>query len=257
MMIGTSFGVFYPTLRSPKTIAEGDDRTVQIRARRRSDLEMLREHYIPNMGETLAFKNSDYQFRAFCTPDELANALARLALDMDYTAFKHTPVDRYRDTRLLHLYEAFWSAHLRAFPSGSVYSRSWRGNSSGVQRGVSRLDGVRETLESDVYTRIEDLSPRAKQQLWDMSEADRRSRKDEEPEISLYDSNPDLADAWTNDDTDEFIVGLERDAERDAAETFGGPFEKLPGVLDHTNCSHEHTKSARRRCRKVYWRVER
>lgn len=230
MMIGTAFGIFYPTLRKPETIAEGDNRIMQIRARRKYDLDMLREQYMPNLGETMKYKNSDYQFRAFCTKEELAEALSTLALDMDYTAFKHTPEIKYKDKKLVQVYEGIWSAHLRAFPTGSKYDftsrarggKAWRRSDwRGQSTSLSTFD------EAVSYTRIENLSPQAKQQLWEMSEEDRRDHKDQEPEV------------WE----DQFAPVVSE-----------GPRELPNGNLDHTLCAHVHTKSARRRCRKAYWK---
>jgi 2'-5' RNA ligase len=54
-----------------------DPRVLQVRARRRGDLERLREHYLPELGKTIRLKNTDYQYRAYCTPTQWGQAQSR------------------------------------------------------------------------------------------------------------------------------------------------------------------------------------
>jgi hypothetical protein len=108
MWILTSFGAFMPALRPPDTVAEGDDQTLQVRARRPIDLDRLREHYMSDLGPTYAIKDTDYQFRAHCTPAALAKAVALVALDIDYVKFKPTTSDVWGDDQLHHAYLGVW-----------------------------------------------------------------------------------------------------------------------------------------------------
>jgi len=109
MWILTNFGAFMPALRPPETVPDGDTRTIQIRARRRKDLERLRDHYMgDDLGRTYTVRGADYQFRADCTPDALARTVALLALEIDYVSFKDTTVTRWRDHQLHDAYMGVW-----------------------------------------------------------------------------------------------------------------------------------------------------
>jgi hypothetical protein len=122
MWVFTEFGILMPSIRPTHTIAEGDDHTMQIRTRRRYELDHLRERYMPEtLGGTIFLGNADYQYRAYCTPQAWADAIASMSLDIDYTKFKPT-TDRHPGGKKLHdLYNIVWGKVLDAFPSGSSY----------------------------------------------------------------------------------------------------------------------------------------
>lgn len=67
-----------------------------VRARTRGDLERLRRRYCPQL--TLAVKDAgtDYEWRAYCTPEEWAEAAARLALAVDYPNMKDRVTNDHR-----------------------------------------------------------------------------------------------------------------------------------------------------------------
>lgn len=109
MWLMTGFGILMPAIRPPKTIARGDLRTMQIRSRRRQDLDILRAQYMPTLGATIATPQMDYNFRAYCTPDAFAVAMMKAILDIDYLKFKPTTEDRYGDAELHTLYNRIWS----------------------------------------------------------------------------------------------------------------------------------------------------
>ena len=108
MWLLTNFGAFMPAMRPADTIAEGDDQVLQIRARRRVDLKRLRDHYMPELGPVYVLPHADYQFRANCTRADLAAALVRISLDIDYVSFKDTTVSVWGDDQLHNAYLRVW-----------------------------------------------------------------------------------------------------------------------------------------------------
>lgn len=124
MMLATNFGVYEICQRHAKFIDVGDDRDMEIRARDASHLEMLRDATTADLGETLAILDgtADFPYRAFITRMELGILMANLALRIDYVQFKKDAVT----TKLHNLLSRFWTAHLDAYPKGSVYSVSTR-----------------------------------------------------------------------------------------------------------------------------------
>lgn len=123
MWIMTHFGILMPALRPKDTVLPGDERVVQIRARRAQDLNYLRDHYAPYLGKTIALGNTDYQYRAYCTREDLADIMAKLALDMDYVKFKETAEVYHGDKKLHAVYMRIWGVVLDAFETGSLYAR--------------------------------------------------------------------------------------------------------------------------------------
>lgn len=142
MWIMTHFGILMPSLRPEDTVLPGDDRLIQIRARRARDLNYLRDHYAPYLGATLFLGDTDYQYRAYCTHRELADICSQLALEIDYTKFKPT-TDRHGDDELHALYNRIWCAVLDAFEAGSSYARdNW--SRAGRQTAGRRAQTRRE-----------------------------------------------------------------------------------------------------------------
>lgn len=110
MWVLTSFGAFMPALRPPETVPVGDDRVIQIRARRKIDLHRLRQNYMPDLGPTYTIRGSDYECRADCTRAALAAALTRISLDIDYVSFKDTTTEVWQDDQLHRAYLRVWAA---------------------------------------------------------------------------------------------------------------------------------------------------
>lgn len=88
MWIMTPFGILMPALRPVEHTPEGDDRAIQVRTRQKAYLDIFRERYCPELGESINFPDQDYQWKAYCTHQQLADAMARLMLDIDYKKFK-------------------------------------------------------------------------------------------------------------------------------------------------------------------------
>lgn len=148
MWICTTTGFMSATLRPAKDIEPGDERTIQVRARRAEHLEHLRQLMAANeaaLSETIRLDGRDYQYRAYCTQFDLGVGMAALAMEIDYTNFKNTVVD----VKLHNAYMRIWNAMLAAFPEGSLYGLPWprrggrkaaagkRGGRRGGKRGAS------------------------------------------------------------------------------------------------------------------------
>ena len=77
---------FYSVAVKPDDEAAG---TVTLRARARTDLETLREWFMPELGAVQSGDGSDYPFRARIERQAFAEGLKRLALAIDYGNFKN------------------------------------------------------------------------------------------------------------------------------------------------------------------------
>jgi 8-oxo-dGTP pyrophosphatase MutT (NUDIX family) len=81
--------------------------TLTVRARVRSDLEVLREKYLPALGEIRESRSNDYRFRAVASRAEVSAAAAKLITDLDYSNFK-SEVSRRQGTKREALYHEVW-----------------------------------------------------------------------------------------------------------------------------------------------------
>lgn len=241
MMIGTSFGIFYPTLRKPETIPAGDYRNVQIRARRLRDLMMLRELHMPQLTDPIMMNDADYQFRAYCSSTELATGLASLALEMDYTAFKHTPEIKYGDKALLHVYEGIWGVHLRAFPTGSKF------DFKPTRRRQPLFRNVRPTDENPNGRVYDETVVRRGGKDWVMA-----GSNPEQLAALMREIDNATADVVLPSDDELRAVDAYERARVSLEPLLTGPTE-LNGHLDHSQCDHNSTPSARRKCRKRFY----
>lgn len=128
MWVMTSFGILMPAIRPPKTVNPGDERTLQIRARRTGDLDILRARYMPTtLGPTIETPKMDYECRAYCTPHAFALALAAISLEIDYTKFKPTTEDKFGDRELHDCYNAIWSAVMGGLSTAKHRYTYWGG----------------------------------------------------------------------------------------------------------------------------------
>lgn len=59
-----------------------------VRARAEGDLERLRERFMPELGETIALKVSDYPFRATISREAFAQGMVKVVMDLTYSNFK-------------------------------------------------------------------------------------------------------------------------------------------------------------------------
>jgi hypothetical protein len=145
MWIMTSFGPLYPSARPAKHIPAGDNRTLQIRARRREFLDHYRENYDPAAGEPLSGKERtgramDYPWACYTTPEAFAAAVLKIGNEIvedQMTKFKPTTqgkrglVKYPKIASQLHgLYTAMWSRQLDISDGTSSYDpgnwSSWK-----------------------------------------------------------------------------------------------------------------------------------
>lgn len=148
MIVATSFGLFMPALRPDYATLPPDAPELQVRARRRVDLDRLRRYMTERnleLGPTIALPHTDYQYRAYTTRATWGLALAAIAMDIDYVKFKDTPAKYHRDHKLTAAYNRVWSALFDSFPSGSVYARPARKG----RAAASRQDDLWAGFESE------------------------------------------------------------------------------------------------------------
>ncbi len=146
--IMTSFGILMPAIRPPKTVDPGDERTLQIRTRREHELTILRAQYMPRtLGPTLHTPTFDYEYRAYCTPEAFAFAMARLITEIDYTKFKPTVKERYYDLELYDTYNSIWGVVSRHLSVWEYPVGRWSGAHDDWHRDATVIDLDRYTGE--------------------------------------------------------------------------------------------------------------
>lgn len=114
MWLFTPGGVYMPGLIPEKHIpADRPDRVLQVRTRRRIDLERLRDSYMgEELGEILESPGMDYNFRAYCSLEAWAKACYKMALDIDYVKFKEQTEKKFpgpEGKKLHSVYTSIWS----------------------------------------------------------------------------------------------------------------------------------------------------
>jgi hypothetical protein len=158
----TNFGAFSTTLRDVKSVPRGDDRLLQVRARRAKHLLELKNRYMPMVGEIVRKPDRDYEFRFYCTHDDWALAVARMAQDINYGNFKNSVKDR----DLHDAYIRVWSALYNALATNKISLKR-------KPRRGKKL--TREPIQTNIWEGWEDVD-------YDPSH-DRRSALDEFPEL--------------------------------------------------------------------------
>jgi len=239
MIVATSFGMFMPALRPAKSIPPGDNRTLQVRSRRKIDLDRLRALYLPDLGPTIQLPKTDYQYRAYCTLAQWGEALALMALDINYTKFKDTPLNYFKDSALSYAYSRIWSAALDAFPEGSVY-RSWqrsRTNAPAATRTWRGSAPIRTWWDDAAHSQPTHASYRDTDHVLGHVFPDREPTAMELQEI---------ADELERDERESRHKNM-LDDHYESMHT--GPVVRN-GRVDHSRCEHAQSKNARERCRR-------
>ena len=225
MFVGTKFGLFMPGLR-PITGKEAkpidDPRDLQVRSRRAIDLDRLREMYLPELGPTLKLPGHDYQFRAYCTKQQWGFALLGIAQDIDYTKFKDSP-KQFKDYSLISAYMKIWNAALTAFPQGSIYGRSWAMSHTPVRKVTTVT--TEEIGEQIPWSQLTDTQRVA---LGLGSSSDRLWNERE----------PDVWELEQIEDEHKYALWNMSETQR----------RQRKAGLGHSDCDHEDTRSARKRC---------
>jgi hypothetical protein len=96
--------------------AEEFGEELQVRARDRDDLERVRKGWFPDLGPTVEKEGRDYPCRAFCTHDQLSEALVRMTQAINYPNFKNAVAERHSIERA-QIYGKVW-ADCRAIERG-------------------------------------------------------------------------------------------------------------------------------------------
>jgi hypothetical protein len=91
---------------------------LMVRARHAGDLDRLRAGSLPSLGPTVELPGRDYPVRAFTTRRAFADALAEMALALDYGNFKHAVAERHSPARA-HVYAKVWADCLEIEREGS------------------------------------------------------------------------------------------------------------------------------------------
>lgn len=125
MWVCTPLGMFMPALRPPNTVPCDDDRLLQIRSRRIVDLRRLKSEYLPELGDIIELRHTDYEYRAYCTHEQWANAMAKMSMDIDYVKFKEQSERKYGDKKLHDVYTAMWGTVFRLMSTARHQSDYW------------------------------------------------------------------------------------------------------------------------------------
>lgn len=94
---------FYSVVQKP------GEKRLTVRARVRSDLDRLRQKYMPELSETYADVGTDYRYRAFIDHGAFGRGLARVGQDLHYANFKGE-VARTQTSRRAAVYSNAWTA---------------------------------------------------------------------------------------------------------------------------------------------------
>jgi hypothetical protein len=100
MWLFTNIG-FFSVVQKPKT------KFLTIRARVASDLDNLRQKFMPTLSPTTDKGGSDYPYRATINHDEFAAGLAKMGETIDYSNFKDE-VARKMGHKRSHTYHKVW-----------------------------------------------------------------------------------------------------------------------------------------------------
>lgn len=92
MWLATPLGFF-------SAVQKSNTDHLTVRSRVRSDLDRLRAHACPSLTSTLTGAGTDYPYRATCSHEAWAMALATMGRDIDYGNFKATVARRQGYTR--------------------------------------------------------------------------------------------------------------------------------------------------------------
>jgi hypothetical protein len=284
MWVMTSFGVLMPGLRPEGKIPEGDNRTLQVRARRKKDLEILKSKYMGDeLGDPIALPYTDYEWRAYCTPEAWGRALAKIGSSIDYVKFKETAESKFHDKELHDLYLSIWSTifhHLSEPEHQTSYWSSGTGTGGyGLTGAVGKYGSTYGGTGNFSGGRVNSKKKKAKNRQAGQS----RYTHDQEPTSFLgkqpWWADVDEEDPYRNerdhlgmDGYGEFIERAEAmnalrvPGEQDNFESLLSQFEDLDvekpvfksaNEIDHTYCDHGISKSAKKRCRSRWRRYAR
>lgn len=250
MWIMASWGAIMPSLR--KNCPKDDPRKIQVRVRRLKDAVYFRDHYLIETEdaatEIITDAGTDYDARVYVRHDSLAEALAQMALDIDYASFKDTTTIKFNDKQLHDAYYAIWRVLYDRLSTRKAFSRyassqsHWTNRGAAAQKPVTTTTTRREIVETKT---VSQLTP-SQLKLFRMSDMNAH-------ELAALHKEIDAATGDIELPTDEEVAKLVQDLGLDKPIARGPRW--MHDHLDHTLCDHESTKSARRRCRKAFLRA--
>ena len=121
---------FFSVVQKPGDAAAN---TLTVRARVRSDLEALRQGYLPALGEITESTTNDYRFRAVAPRADVAAVMASMVSALDYSNFKNQ-VAKVQGVERAHLYHDVWAVlhELQSVPKQVVAAKA-----TPVQQGTT------------------------------------------------------------------------------------------------------------------------
>lgn len=108
MWLLTNLG-FFSVVETPEDSGQG---TLTVRARVRSDLEALRERYLPELTDISTDQGTDYRYRARVPRGALSAAVGKIVADIHYPNFKDCVADKQGEERA-NVYSDVWRALTR------------------------------------------------------------------------------------------------------------------------------------------------
>lgn len=117
MWLITPVGFFSVVQKASDVAAD----TLTVRARVRGDLEVLREQYLPNLGEVQESKTNDYRFRAVAPRADVASAMANMVNHLQYSNFKNQ-VAKVQGSARANLYHDVWDVLYRLQTEPAKYN---------------------------------------------------------------------------------------------------------------------------------------
>lgn len=97
---------FYSIVCKP---GDAEVETLTIRARVKSDLEALRQEYLPSLEAISEDAGTDYRFRAKAKRGDVEKALAQMVRQLDYGNFKNEVANKQGSHRA-QIYHEVWDA---------------------------------------------------------------------------------------------------------------------------------------------------
>jgi 8-oxo-dGTP diphosphatase len=119
MWLITNFG-FFSVVQKPGDKAAGE---LTVRSRVRSDLETLRDRYLPQLGEIKANAGTDYKYRAKVPREALAAAAGQIVRDIAYTNFKDS-VAKQQGHKRAKTYHQLWDVLFQLQDNEQDFSQS-------------------------------------------------------------------------------------------------------------------------------------
>ena len=100
MWIFTTFGFFSIVQKSGNSF-------LTVRARVASDLDRLREKYMPDLSKTIKGQGSDYPFRATISHEDFAKGMEKIVKAIHYSNFK-TEIEAKMGSKREAIYHEVW-----------------------------------------------------------------------------------------------------------------------------------------------------